>query len=163
MFFPQQGGELVPLPNGRRVVEPQLEAGWARATMACLNTASQGESLCLFPLFIPVTAAIRGWPASLGDSGSQWPTWLMDPLHAGLGAHRCQGSRKPSPDPERAKLKPCNKQRMVSQRLKRLGRGPGSKSLGWVEQGQTALGPESEQPSPHTWAEEMTDSCKGAE
>ena len=163
MFFPQQGGGVVPLPNGWRVVAPQLEAGWARATVVCLNTASEGESLCLFPFFIPVMAAIWGWPASHRDSGSQWPAQLMDLLRAGLGAHRCWGSRKPRPGPKWAELKPCNRQRTVSQRLKRLGRRPELKSLGWVEQGQTALGPESEQPSWHTWAEEVTDSCKGAE
>jgi len=159
MCFPQQGGGVVPLPNGRRAVAPRLEAGWAGATVMCLNAASEGESLCLFPLFVPATAAIPGWPAFHRDSGSQQPARLMG--HGRVGSTAVSGERETSSGS--GELKPHNKQRAISLWLKRLGRGPGSKPLGWVEQGQAALGPESEQPSRHTWAGEMTESCNGAE
>lgn len=36
--------------------------GWLAG--ASLNTALEGESSCLFPLLISVTAEIEGWPAS---------------------------------------------------------------------------------------------------
>lgn len=51
---------MVPLPNGRRAAAAQLEAGWARATAACLHAASEGESSRLYPFFTPVRAVIWG-------------------------------------------------------------------------------------------------------
>lgn len=60
---------MVSFPSGWRVVALQLKAGWLAG--ASLNTALEGESSCLFPLFISVTAEIEGWPASHRGSGSQ--------------------------------------------------------------------------------------------
>lgn len=45
----------------------------------------------------------------------------------------------------------------------KAGKGTWVEITGLGRAGQAAPGPESEQPSRHTWEEEMTDSCKGAE
>lgn len=111
---------MVSLPSGWRAAALQLKDGWLAG--ATLYAALEGESLCLFPLFISVTAEIESWPASHRDSGRQWLALFMN--LCGIGSTLVLGDCEASSAPEVGRAgnnrnrnnrnNICNKERTVS-------------------------------------------------
>lgn len=150
------------------MVEDQEHRSWRLAGLEppwCVSTQPRSGEFCLFPVFIPVVAVSWGpgqWqPGASSAHGS---------ARSGVGSTSLSGEQETSSGLGAGRAETLQQAEKGFSAAEKAGKGarenhwklPGKSLLG-VEQGQAALGPESEQPSRRSWAEELTYSCKGAE